>query len=99
MGSLSVRLASRSNTPLYLIFITEVMKMAVNDKKVFGEMLENLEAVSQLIARYAILEDLSSAHDFAARTEFERALVRLYAEILIFLGQAKKHFQRPAKGM
>jgi len=32
--------------------------MAVNDRKVLGETIENLETVSHLITRYAILEDL-----------------------------------------
>ena len=33
-------------------------QMAVNDKKVFGEMLENLETISHLITRYAMFEEL-----------------------------------------
>jgi hypothetical protein len=71
--------------------------MAVNDRRVLGEMVENLEAVSHLITRYAILEELYLQRDSAARDKLEDLVVLLYAEILIFLAKARKFFQRPAK--
>ena len=71
--------------------------MAANDKKVFGEMVENLEAVSHLIARYAILEELYLQHNSAARDKLEDMVISLYAEILAFLAKAKKYFQSSAK--
>ncbi len=71
--------------------------MAVNDKRVLGEMVENLEAVSHFITRYAILEELYLQRDSAARDKLEDSVVLLYAEILTFLAKARRFFQRPAK--
>ena len=72
--------------------------MAVNDKRVYGEMVENLETVSHLITRYAILEQLYFQRNSAARDKLEDMVIRLYAEILTFLAKARKYFQTSAKG-
>ena len=71
--------------------------MVVNDKKVFGEMIENLEAVSHLITRYAILEELYLQQNSTARDKLEEMVVHLYAEILTFLAKARKYFLSSAK--
>ena len=72
--------------------------MAVNDKRVFGEMIENLEAVSHLITRYAMLEELYLQRNSAARNKLEEMVVHLYAEILTFLAEARKFFLTSAHG-
>lgn len=71
----------------------------MNDKRVFGETIENLEAVSYLITRYAILEEMYLQRNSAARDNLEDMVVCLYAEILTFLGKASKYFRSSAKGM
>lgn len=71
--------------------------MAVNDKKAFGEMVENLETVSHLITRYAILEELYLQRYSAARDKLEDVVVHLYVEILTFLAKARQYFQTSAK--
>ena len=76
---------------------SDAKQMAVNDKKVFGEMVEHLETTSQLITRYAILEELYLSRKSAARDKLEDMIVRLYAEILTFLAKARKYFQKSAK--
>lgn len=72
--------------------------MAVNDKKVFGEMVENLETIAHLITRYAIFEDLYLQRLSAARAELEAKVISLYAEVLTFLVNAKKYFQTSTGG-
>ena len=72
-------------------------KAAVNDKKVLGETIANLEAVSHLITRYAILEELYLQRKPAARDQFEDMVVRLYAEVLTYLAKAKEYFQSHTK--
>ncbi len=72
--------------------------MAVNDKKVLGETVENLETVSRLITRYAILEDLHLQRKSSTRDQLEDMIVCLYAEILTFLAKARKYLQSSAKG-
>lgn len=66
--------------------------MAVNDKKVYGEMLENLERISHLITRYANFEESYLQKKSAARTELENKVISLYAELLMFLEKAKTYF-------
>lgn len=61
-------------------------------------MIENLETVSHLITRYAILEDLYMQRNSAIRDKLEDMIVRLYSEILIFLARAKRFFQSSSKG-
>ena len=68
-------------------------QVAVNDKKVFGEVLENLETISHLITRYAMFEELYLQRNSAARAELEMKVISLYAEVLTFLGKARKYFQ------
>ena len=72
-------------------------QIAVNDKRVLGETIENLETLSHLITRYAILEELYLQRKSAARDKLEDMVVRLYAEILTFLASARKYFQSSAK--
>ncbi len=73
--------------------IVDSCKVAVNDKRAFGETVENLEIVSYLITRYAILEELYLQRKSVARDKLEAMVVRLYAEVLTLLAKAKKYFQ------
>lgn len=82
---------------IYRTLFVDPRQVAVNDKRVLGETVENLEAVSHLITRYAILEELYLQRNSAARDKLEELVVRLYAEILTFLGKASKYFHRSAK--
>lgn len=71
-------------------------QVAVNDKKTFEELIESLEAVSHLITRYAIFEELYLQLESAARHELEDMIVRLYAEVLTFLAKARRYLQSSA---
>ena len=90
---LQVRTAALTNRTI----MVDSCKAAVNDKKVLGETITNLEAVSHLITRYAILEELYLQRDSAARVELEDMVIRLYAEVLAYLAKAKEYFQRPTR--
>ena len=72
-------------------------QIAVNDKETFEELIQSLEAVSHLITRYAIFEELYLQRESAARNELEDMIVRLYAEVLTFLAEARKYFQSSAR--
>ena len=76
----------------YTIMI-DSYKIAVNNKRAFGETVENLEIISYLITRYAILEELYLQRKSVARDKLEAIVVRLYAEVLTLLAKAKKYFQ------
>ena len=68
----------------------------MNDKKTFEELIESLEAVSHLITRYAMFEELYLQRESAARHELEDMIVCLYAEVLTFLAKARKFLQSSA---
>lgn len=72
--------------------------MAVNDTRVHGETIQNLEAVSYLITRYAILEELYLQRKSEAREKLEDMVVHLYAEILTFLAKARQYFKSSTRG-
>ena len=55
-------------------------------------MLEGLEYVSNLIARYAIVEELYLSQSSVAIHQLSSSIVKLYSSILIFLGKAHDFF-------
>lgn len=61
-------------------------------------MTEGLEKVSHLITRYAIFEDLYLQPDSALNEDLEEAITALYADILVYIGKAKKYFQKSTAG-
>ena len=87
----------KTTTLLCRPLFADAHQMAVNDKRAFGEMIENLEAVAHLITRYAILEELYLQRYSTARDKLEDIVVCLYAEILTFLARCRKYFQSSAK--
>jgi hypothetical protein len=69
-------------------------QIAVNDYKQFGGVVEGLAWMSELICRHAVLEDLYLRQTSKAAEELQRALVTLYAAILIYLARAKQYFEQ-----
>ena len=59
-------------------------------------MVENLEAASHFITRYAILEELFLQRNSTACDKIEDMVVCLYTEILTFFAKATKYFHRSA---
>ena len=96
-GAFRFVLQVKATTLIHCAIFVDSRQMAVNGQRAFGETIENLEAVSHLITRYAILEELYLQRNSAASEKLEDMVVRLYAEILIFLAKAKKYFQSSAK--
>lgn len=90
-------LQAKTTMLFYSEWLANSRQVVVNDKKTFGETIENLEAVSHLITRYAILEELYLQRISRARDKLEEMVVRLYAEILTFLAKVRKYFQSSAK--
>lgn len=69
-------------------------QIAVNDYKQFGGVVEGLTWMAELICRHAVLEDLYLGQTSKAAEELQRALVALYAAILIYLTRAKQYFEQ-----
>lgn len=57
-------------------------------------LLEGLEYVTSLIARYDIVENLYLHQASLARDQLSEAIVRLYTAVLIYLARASKFYSR-----
>ncbi|KIM99246.1 hypothetical protein OIDMADRAFT_65994, partial [Oidiodendron maius Zn] len=69
-----------------------LLQLVINESQPFGAMLEGLEYVSNLIARYAIVEELYLSQSSVAIHQLSNSIVKLYSSILIFLGKAHGFF-------
>ncbi|KAH6666813.1 hypothetical protein B0J14DRAFT_659379 [Halenospora varia] len=70
--------------------------VTVNDSQIYGAMIDGIEYVTNLIARFAVIEALNddSQKDVrpATSTQFESSVVRLYAAILEYLRVARRYY-------
>ena len=55
--------------------------------------MQGAESIARMIARYRIFEMLYLKHQSLARENLEKALIKLYASILLYLARAKRYFQ------
>jgi hypothetical protein len=56
--------------------------------------VEGAASIAEMICRYAIVEDLYLLSALLAADELLRALVQLYATIIIYLSKAKAYFHQ-----
>ena len=68
------------------------LKASIDDNEAFAAMIEGVEAVSNMIARYIIFEDVYFRQPTSASDRLQQAMVVLYASILSFLAKAHKYF-------
>lgn len=69
-------------------------QVAVNDSETFGAVAEGVEVVSNLIARYTIVEQLYLRRPSAANDQLTQAIIKLYTAIMKYLCKAKTYYQR-----
>ncbi|PVH75424.1 hypothetical protein DL98DRAFT_349601, partial [Cadophora sp. DSE1049] len=67
-----------------------LLQAAINDTTVYSGMVEDLEMVARLMARFHELERLYLLSPSAADDQLSNALVKVYAAILEFLAKAVK---------
>ena len=72
---------------------TDKEQLAINDTEKFGFVIEGMAEIAETIPRYAIYERISLLSESSAYTELRRALVRLYAEILVYISTARMYFE------
>ena len=61
-------------------------------------MVEGIQLVSVLIARYATVEDLYVNRGFTQQDQLEECILELYVTILIFLSKAQRFYERGTAG-
>lgn len=69
-------------------------QVAVNDTNKLASVVEGLAQTAELISRYAVTEALYLQNKSEATKELERALVKLYADILSYLFKAKQYVEQ-----
>ena len=70
----------------------------ISENQIYSSTVGGIELVSRLITQYATVEMLYLKGSGKIETQLTKALVRLYASILIFLARAKKFFSRRTAG-
>ncbi|OQD71649.1 hypothetical protein PENPOL_c001G07560 [Penicillium polonicum] len=68
------------------------LQMAVNDVERYSAMIEGVEVVSGIIARYAEVEKAQLIGRSNLKTQLENRLVKLYTSVLGYLAEAKKYY-------
>jgi hypothetical protein len=57
-------------------------------------MIEGVASIAELICRYAIIQKYYTQSASTAGDELERALIELYAAIMVYLSKAKCYFDQ-----
>ncbi|OCK86545.1 ankyrin, partial [Cenococcum geophilum 1.58] len=70
-----------------------VLQIAVNDYNKFSAVVEDVAWIAELICRHAVLEGLYLRQTSNAAEELQKALVTLYAAVLIYLTKAKQYLE------
>ncbi|THY57822.1 hypothetical protein D6C99_02410 [Aureobasidium pullulans] len=68
--------------------------LGVSDTHVFENLVEGLEIVARVVARYSIFEEIYLTAASKAQQHLTEQLVELYAAILRYLCSAKKYYDR-----
>jgi len=61
-------------------------------------MIEGLELVSRLIAKYAKVEELYVREELPQQGELEQCITELYVAILTYLSKAREYYDRRTAG-
>ena len=81
-----------------LICLCRGFQAVVSETQIYSSTVKGIELVSRLITQYATVETLYLKGSSEIETQLTKALVRLYASILVFLATAKKFFSRGTAG-
>lgn len=71
-----------------------LLQIAVNDYTKFAFLVDGAASISEIICRCAIFEHVCLQSASTATDELKRALVQLYAAIMIYLSKAKSYFDQ-----
>jgi hypothetical protein len=74
-------------------------QIAVNESNKFNFVIDSAATIAEIICRYAAIEEVyikstsGSTTTSPVQEELERALVRFYAAILVYLSKTRKYFR------
>ncbi|KAI8672022.1 hypothetical protein NCS56_00664500 [Fusarium sp. Ph1] len=72
--------------------IKMLLQTGINDTTAFAAMIDGVEEVTSIIARFAIFEAVCMKHTTSATEHLKVSLVSLYAAVLSFLGTCCQYF-------
>jgi hypothetical protein len=75
-----------------------LLQIGVNDVQTFGAMAEGVEFISDLVTRCAIVEELYLQGTSEARTQLDKAIVKLYTVVLQCLLKARRYYNKSTTG-
>ena len=71
-----------------------ILQAAVSEQQIYDSMLEGLEHVADVIARYAWVETLYLHASSKMRLQLQDSIVKLYIAILEFLAKARRYYSK-----
>jgi hypothetical protein len=80
------------------VAIRVLLQITVNDSQTFGAMAQGVEFISNLIARYAIVEHLYLQKPSAAKHQLTQAITKLYVGVLKYLLKSRRFYDRSLAG-
>lgn len=78
--------------------VTEYRQIAVNDIEKYAFVVEGATLISEIICRYAIFEEVYLQSLSVATDEHQRALIKFYAAIMVYLSKARNYFDQNTAG-
>ena len=75
------------------ILLKYLLQIAIRDIQTNGAILEGIEFVLNIIARYEVVERLYLQRDSSVRVALSSAVIQNYASILEFLLEANRYFR------
>ncbi|KAF3055258.1 Ankyrin repeat domain-containing protein 50 [Daldinia childiae] len=74
--------------------VRALLQMSVNDCQTFGAMVESIEAISSIVARYTEVEARILLRTSNLTKQLSGALVKLYGSSLRFLAHASRYYEQ-----
>lgn len=71
-----------------------ILQAAVSEQQIYDGMLEGLEHVADVIARYAWVETLYLHASSKMRLQLQGSIVKLYVAVLKFLAKARRYYSK-----
>ena len=68
------------------------IQIGISDIDVFSSLVEGIETIASLVARYVIVEKLYLRYECEAAPGLQKAIGNLYANILTYLARVKAYF-------
>jgi N-terminal domain of NWD NACHT-NTPase len=75
-----------------------LLQLAISDNEMFGAMAEGMEFVSNLIARYEIVERLYLRNTSTITDQLSQNIIKLYASVLAYLSKAIRYYAHGTGG-